>query len=71
MKGFVKYTDGGVLFAPTFVMAKNYKLFAEKHKEYTYPIDGWSWDDNFEYPDIDMLINSEAAITEELNSLLL
>jgi len=71
MKGFVKYTDSGVLFAPNFVMAKNYQLIAEKHDEYTYPIDGWSWDDNFEYPDIDMLINSEIAITEELNSLLL
>lgn len=71
MKGFVKYTDGRVLFAPNFVMAKNYELFAEKHKEYTYPVDGWSWDDNFEYPDIDMLINSEEDIINELNSLLL
>ena len=71
MKGFVKYTDSGVLFAPNFVMAKNYKLFAEKHDEYTYPIDGWSWDDNFEYPDIDMLINSEEDIINELNSLML
>lgn len=49
MKGFIKKTEASeVLFAPNFVIAKNYELFAEKHEEYNYPVDGWEWTENFE-----------------------
>ena len=49
MKVFTKTTETGeVLFAPNFVSAKDYELLAEKHEEYEYPIDGWTWTDNYE-----------------------
>lgn len=51
MKGFIKTTETGeVLFAPNFVSAKDYELLAEKHEEYEYPIDGWTWTENYEEP---------------------
>ena len=49
MKGFIKTTESGeVLFAPNFVLTKDYELFAEKHEEYNYPVDGWEWTENYE-----------------------
>ena len=49
MKGFIKKTESGeVLFAPNFVMSKNYELRAENHEEYAYPIDGWEWTESYE-----------------------
>lgn len=49
MKGFKKITeDGSVLFAPNFVVSKDYELLAEKHEEYNYPIDGWTWTEDYE-----------------------
>ena len=49
MKGFKKTTETGeVLFAPNFVSARDYELLAEKHEEYSYPIDGWEWVEDYE-----------------------
>ena len=49
MKGFIKTTETGeVLFAPNFVMSKDYELIAENHEDYSYPIDGWEWTENYE-----------------------
>ena len=49
MKGFKKTTETGeVLFAPNFVSSKNFELKAEKHTEYTYPVDGWEWVEYYE-----------------------
>ncbi|OQA94181.1 MAG: hypothetical protein BWY22_02593 [Bacteroidetes bacterium ADurb.Bin217] len=49
MKGFIKTTETGeVLFAPNFVSARDYELLAENHEEYTYPVDGWEWVEDYE-----------------------
>ena len=49
MKGFIKTTEAGeVLFAPNFVVSKDYELTAENHELYTYPIDGWEWTESYE-----------------------
>ena len=49
MKGFIKTTETGeVLFAPNFVISKNYELIAENHEEYNYPVHGWEWTENYE-----------------------
>lgn len=49
MEGFIKKTESGeVLFAPNFVLTKNYELYAENHEEYNYPVDGWEWTENYE-----------------------
>lgn len=49
MKGFIKITEtGDTLFAPNFVISKDYELRAELKDIYTYPIDGWEWTDNYE-----------------------
>ena len=49
MKGFIKTTETGeVLFAPNFVMSKNYELIAENHEDYNYPVDGWEWTESYE-----------------------
>lgn len=49
MKGFIKTTESGeVLFAPNFVMSKNYELRVENHEDYKYPVDGWEWTESYE-----------------------
>ena len=49
MKGFIKTTETGeVLFAPNFVIAKDYELLIEKHEEYDYPVDGWTYTENYQ-----------------------
>ena len=49
MKGFIKTTETGeVLFAPNFVMCRDYELRTENHEDYNYPVDGWEWTENFE-----------------------
>lgn len=49
MKGFIKTTETGeVLFAPNFVISKDYELLSENHEDYTYPVDGWEWTESYE-----------------------
>lgn len=69
MKGFKKTTETGeVLFAPNFVISKDYELLAEKHTEYTYPVDGWEWVENYETePDLQALETEQQAIINEIN----
>lgn len=70
MKGFIKTTETGeVLFAPNFVSARDYELLAEKHEEYTYPVDGWMWVEDYEEPatevteaDYDLLLQEHNLI---------
>ena len=71
MKGFKKTTENGeVLFAPNFVISNNYKLLAEKHSEYTYPIDGWEWVEDYDpEPDMQALEAEQQAIINEINTL--
>ena len=71
MKGFKKITEtGDVLFAPNFVSSKNYELLAEKHSEYTYPIDGWEWVEDYDpKPDMQALEAEQQAIINEINTL--
>lgn len=71
MKGFKKTTETGeVLFAPNFVSSKNFELRAEKHTEYTYPVDGWEWVEDYEpEPDMQALEAEQQAIINEINLL--
>ena len=71
MKGFKKTTENGeVLFAPNFVSSKDYELLAEKHSEYTYPIDGWEWVEDYNpEPDMQALEAEQQAIINEINTL--
>ena len=71
MKGFKKTTETGeVLFAPNFVSSKDYQLLAEKHGEYTYPIDGWEWIEDYDpEPDMQALEAEQQAIINEINTL--
>ena len=71
MKGFKKTTETGeVLFAPNFVMSKGFELLAEKHTEYTYPIDGWDWVEDYNpEPDFQALEAEQQAIINEINTL--
>jgi hypothetical protein len=43
--GFYKL-DGGLLFAPNWVLNANYELRRELHETYDLPIDGWYWFDS-------------------------
>ena len=71
MKGFKKTTETGeVLFAPNFVSSKDYELLADKHSEYTYPIDGWEWVEDYDpEPDMQALEAEQQAIINEINTL--
>ena len=75
MKGFKKITDTGeVLFAPNFVNSKDFELLAEKYDEYTYPIDGWEWVEDYEPPTGDGtetgVISDELILLRQQNELL-
>jgi len=63
--GFYKFDGGVLLYGPNFVLNSNYELWAEAHKEHSYPIDGWYWfeseDDAYRYfeipkPEIDDIV---------------
>ena len=71
MKGFKKTTENGeVLFAPNFVSSKDYELLADKHTEYTYPVDGWEWVEDYDpEPDMQALEAEQQAIINEINTL--
>ena len=71
MKGFKKTTETGeVLFAPNFVSSKGYELLADKHTEYTYPVDGWEWIEDYDpEPDMQALEAEQQAIINEINTL--
>ncbi len=43
--GFYKL-DFDLLFAPNFVLNKDYELRRETYTQHTYPTDGWSWFDS-------------------------
>ena len=72
MKGFKKITDTGeVLFAPNFVSSKDFELLAEKYDEYTYPIDGWEWVEDYEPENTDgEIVSEELALLRQQNELL-
>jgi hypothetical protein len=40
--GFYKL-DGVLLYAPNYVLNKDYTLLKEQSDTYTYPVDGWAW----------------------------
>lgn len=40
--GFYKL-DGGLLYAPNFVLNKNYELHRGQYTTYSYPVDSWYW----------------------------
>lgn len=42
---FYKNENGNLLWGPNYVLNRNYKLYADQHDTYTYPIDGWYWFD--------------------------
>lgn len=45
--GFYKSVIGqGILYAPSFVHAPGYSLFADEIASYTFPVDGWYWFDS-------------------------
>lgn len=41
MKGFFKQDGDELLFAPNFIINKNYELKIDSFSEYNYPVDGW------------------------------
>ena len=71
MKGFKKITETGeVLFASNFVSSKDYELLADKHTEYTYPVDGWEWVEDYDpEPDMQALEAEQQAIINEINTI--
>jgi hypothetical protein len=42
-KGFYKFEDNNLFFAPNFIFAPTYELYAEMKNTYNYPIEGWYW----------------------------
>lgn len=46
--GFYKNDNGTPLYAPNFVINKNFELLRENKDGYTYPVDGWTWFDSVE-----------------------
>lgn len=43
---FFKCNENELLSAPNFVSGPGFELLAGKHKDYTYPVDGWYWFSN-------------------------
>jgi hypothetical protein len=44
--GFYKEENGELIYAPNFVLNKNFELYKETHDQHTYPVDGWHWFDS-------------------------
>jgi hypothetical protein len=40
-RGFYKYDNGDLFYAPNFVDAQDYTLLIEDYQTYSYPIHGW------------------------------
>lgn len=45
-KGFYKNENGNLIFAPNYVISKEFTLTKEKRLEYSFPINGWFWFDS-------------------------
>lgn len=43
--GFYKL-DGELLYAPNYVLNRDYTLTRETKDQHTYPVDGWQWFDS-------------------------
>lgn len=43
--GFYKASQGELLYAPNFVLNKDFKLRRETKDQQGYPVDGWHWFD--------------------------
>lgn len=63
---FAKNDNGNLLTAVSAVKSADYSLEAEKHEEYTYPVDGWYWFDTetaarefFDLPENDFQVPQE------------
>ena len=41
LNGFYKNDGGNLLYAPTYVINKDYELHIEQYNTYNYPISGW------------------------------
>ena len=44
--GFYKEENGELLYAPNFVLNKNFELRKETHDQHTYPVGGCYWFDS-------------------------
>ena len=44
--GFYKEENGELLYAPNFVLNKNFELHKETHDQHTYPVGGCYWFDS-------------------------
>ena len=44
--GFYLCEEGQLLYAPNFVISKDYELRREHRDQYEYPAFGWSWFDS-------------------------
>ncbi len=41
--GFYKNDNGQLLYAPNYVINKDYELYKEQKDEHEYPANGWYW----------------------------
>lgn len=41
--GFYKNDNGSLLYAPNYVLHRDYELRREQHDSYEYPVEGWYW----------------------------
>lgn len=46
--GFYKLENNTLLYAPSYVLNKNYSLYVENKDEYNYPVYDWYWFENLE-----------------------
>lgn len=42
-KGFYKYENGELFYAPNFVISQNFELYKALKDEYKYPVYDWYW----------------------------
>ncbi|MCK9417678.1 hypothetical protein M0Q97_13630 [Candidatus Dojkabacteria bacterium] len=42
-KGFYKFDNNFLYYAPNFIYATNYELLSDMKDSYNLPIDGWYW----------------------------
>lgn len=45
-RGFYKNDNGSLLYAPNYVLHRDYELRREQHDSYEYPVEGWYWFDS-------------------------
>lgn len=46
--GFYQLSGDQLLYAPNFVENKDFRLYADRHEQYNYPVEGWYWFDDEE-----------------------